>query len=133
MKRVLGVVIGLTVLAGTVPMRAHHSYAGFSDQVVSIEGTLERVMFANPHVILRLRAKDSAVYTVQWVAALTLENRGMTATDLKPGDVLVVSGTPARDPAVHEMARIREVRRTRDGWRWVSNDAGRGPAIRPAS
>lgn len=50
-------------------------------------------------------------------------------SDLKVGDVVVVSGTPALDPAVHELARIEEVRRVSDGWRWLKNDAGRGAAI----
>ena len=129
MKRTVAMVVGVACLAGSVAVRAHHSYAGFSDELVSVEGTLEEVRFANPHVILTMRGKDSAVYTVQWVAAFTLERRGMKPNDLKAGDVLVVSGTPARDPAVHELARIREVRRMRDGWRWVNNAGGQGPTI----
>ena len=133
MKFTLGLVVAFACLAGSDAARAHHSYGGFADQVVSVEGTLEAVRFANPHVILTMRGKDSALYTVQWVAAFTLERRGMTPSDLKAGDVLVVSGTPARDPAVHELARVTEVRRMRDGWRWVSNDRGRGPTITKSS
>ena len=122
-------VVAIFVLVGTVATRAHHSYAGFSDDIVSVEGTLEKVMFANPHVVLTIRTKDSSLYTALWVAAFTLENRGMKANDLKIGDVIVVSGTPARDPAVYEIARLAEVRRVSDGWRWFKNEAGRGPTI----
>jgi len=133
MKRTVLAVVGVIFLVGSGAARAHHSYAEFADNIVAVEGTLEKVMFANPHVILTIRTKDSLVYTAQWVAALTLGNRGMKATDLKVGDVIVISGTPARDPVVHELARIEEVRRVSDGWRWLKNDGGRGPTITPAS
>ena len=129
MKRTILSVVAMLVVVGTVSTRAHHSYAGFSDDVVSIEGTLEKVMFANPHVILTIRAKDSSVYTALWVAAFTLENRGMKPNDLKIGDVVVVRGTPARDPGVHEIARLSEVRRVSDGWQWFQNENGGGPTI----
>ena len=129
MRRTILALVGVVLLLGSVAVRAHHSYAEFSDNIVSVEGTLEKVMFANPHVTLTIRAKDSSVYTALWVAAFNLQNRGMKATDLEIGDVIVVSGTPARNPAVREIARLREVRRVSDGWRWLQNDAGRGPTI----
>ncbi|NOT28480.1 MAG: hypothetical protein HOP16_20555 [Acidobacteria bacterium] len=129
MKWVSPVIVAVCFLVSTVGTSAHHSYAGFSDHEVSVEGTLEKMMFANPHVTLTIRDKDSAVYTAVWVAAFTLENRGMKPTELKVGDVLVVRGTPARDPAVHDIARLEEVRRVGDGWRWLRNDNGRGPTI----
>jgi len=129
MKRTLLSVVAILVIVGTVATSAHHSYAGFSDNVVSIEGTLEKVLFANPHVMLTIRTKDSSVYTALWEAAFTLENRGMKPNDLGSGDAIVVSGTPALDPAVREIARLAEVRRVSDGWRWLRNDNGRGPTI----
>jgi hypothetical protein len=129
MMRSVLALIGVVLLAGSVAVGAHHSYAKFSDNITSIEGTLEKVMFANPHVVLTIRTKDSSVYTATWVAAFNLQNRGMKATDLKIGDVIVVSGTPARDPSVREISRLEQVRRVGDGWRWMKNDGGRGPTI----
>jgi hypothetical protein len=129
MRRSFLALVGVVLLAGSVAVGAHHSYANFSDNITSIEGTLEKVMFANPHVVLTIRTKDASVYTATWVAAFNLENRGMKATELKIGDVVLVSGTPARDPSVHEISRLEEVRRVSDGWRWLKNDAGRGPTI----
>jgi hypothetical protein len=117
----------VAVFVGGVTARAHHSYAEFTDQIVSVEGTLERVMFGNPHVTLTMRTKDSGVYTAIWDAAYTLQRRGVKPTDLKVGDVIVVSATPARDIKVRELARINQVRRLSDGWRWLKNDGGRGP------
>ena len=129
MKSTVLSVVALWALFGTANTPAHHSYAGFSDIPISLEGTLERVLFANPHVVLTIRTKDVSLYTAIWAAAFTLENRGMKATDLKTGDVIAIRGTPALDPAVHEITRLSEVRRLSDGWRWFQNHAGRGPAI----
>ena len=129
MKRTILVLVGVALLIESAGLRAHHSYAQFSDDIISIEGTLAKIMFANPHVTLTIRTSDASVYTAVWVAAFTLENRGMKSTDLKIGDVIAVSGTPARDPAVHEISRLSEVRRVNDGWHWLKNDGGRGPTI----
>ncbi len=131
MRRTALALVGIVLLLSSVGVRAHHSYAEFSANFVAIEGTLEKMLFANPHVILTIRTKDSSAYTALWVAAFNLENRGMKANDLKVGDVIVVTGTPARDPAVHEIARLREVRRVSDGWRWFRN--GRGQTITTAT
>ena len=133
MRRTAVALVGIVLLLSSVGVRAHHSYAEFSENIVAVEGTLEKVLFANPHVTLTIRAKDSSVYTALWVAAFTLENRGMKATDLKIGDAVIVSGTPNRDPHIHEIARLSEVRRVSDGWRWLKNEAGRGPTITTAT
>lgn len=133
MRRSFLALVGVVLLAGSVAVGAHHSYANFSDHITSIEGTLEKVVFANPHVVLTIRTKDASVYTATWVAAFNLENRGMKATELKTGDVVVVNGTPARDLSVHEISRLEEVRRVSDGWRWLKNVAGRGPTITTAT
>jgi hypothetical protein len=133
MNRTIVALVGTVLLVSGAAVSAHHSYAGFADNTVSVEGHLEKVMFANPHVMLTIRAKDGSAYTAVWVAAFTLENRGTKATDFKIGDVIVVRGTPAKDPAVHEIARLSEVRRVSDGWRWLQNDSGRGPTITTAT
>jgi Family of unknown function (DUF6152) len=73
--------VGGIVLLCVVPGLAHHSYADFHDHVVSIEGTLEKVVFANPHTILTVRGKD-AVYTGNWRAAFQLNTMGVKPTDL---------------------------------------------------
>ena len=75
MKRTIVVLVGGGAPDWERGLRAHHSYAQFSDDIISVEGTLEKVMFVNPHVMLTIRAKDASVYTAEWVAAFTLQNR----------------------------------------------------------
>src|SRR5688572_32946190 len=116
MQQTVIAVTGVMLLIAGAPARAHHSYTAFLDHTVSVEGTLEKVMFANPHTILTVRARDGAVYTANWNAASQLDRMGVSATALKVGDVVVVSGTPSKDPAAHQLARLSGVRRVSDGW-----------------
>ena len=121
MRRMIVAVIGVLVLS-TVSTRAHHGYANFFlDQRKSIEGDIEAVRFANPHIVLTIRAADGTVYTATWRAAYQMELAGVNRTTLKVGDHVIVTGAPPRDPASHELMPVREIRRPRDGWSWRSN------------
>jgi uncharacterized protein DUF6152 len=115
---------------------AHHSHPAFLlDQSVSIEGELTELTYGNPHVVMKLRAADGTVYTAEWQGATWFERRAMddrrtdkrydkrpftlmTGTTLRIGDRLVVTGSPHRDPTVHELVVLKEVRRPHDGWIW---------------
>src|SRR5204862_6873683 len=62
-------VTAVAVAAALVTTRAdaHHSYVAYvEDQTVSIEGTIESVRFANPHVLVTIRTDASEVYTIEW-------------------------------------------------------------------
>ena len=55
--------IAVIVLSST-SARAHHGYANFFlDQRLSIEGEIEELRYGNPHVVMKIRTADSAVYT----------------------------------------------------------------------
>ena len=118
MRRTVIAVVGVMILAGS-SAHAHHGYANFFlDQRVSIEGDIQEVRYANPHVVLTIRTADSTIYTATWRAAYQLEWAGVTRTTLKVGDHVIVTGAPPRDPASHELMPVREIRRPRDGWKW---------------
>ena len=83
MRRMIFAVLGILVLAAS-SARAHHGYANFFlDQRVSIEGDIEAVRFANPHIVLTIRAADGTVYTATWRAAYQMELAGVTRTTLR--------------------------------------------------
>ena len=99
---------------------AHHSYGTFFlDQTVAIDGVLDKIIYANPHTILTVTAKDGQTYTAEWGALFQLSRWGVGPDSLKPGDEIVVSGCPNRDPAVHRLAVLKEITRPMDGWRWA--------------
>lgn len=115
--------VGIVILA-SASLPAHHSYAGFFDpqeRTVSIEGTLEHILYANPHVVLKIRAADRTVYTVTWQSSMWVKRQARVMKDtFKVGDHLVVIGAPAHDPESREVTLVREVRRPRDEWSWRS-------------
>ena len=123
MTRGLLAVIGAILVGSST--QAHHGYTTFfapTERTVAIEGNLEHLLYANPHVVMKIRAADSVVYTVTWQAATWVErNAGVSKETFKVGDHLVVIGSPSRDPASHEVTLLREVRRTRDQWTWRSS------------
>jgi len=79
---------------------AHHSIAGMYDEghPITIDGVVSEFHFVNPHPFVLLQANDGGRDQI-W--KLELDNRwelvdaGMSATTLKPGDRLTVSGGPA--------------------------------------
>jgi len=117
MRTVLAFVATAALIPATA--RAHHSSAQFDlDRTVAVEGTIQTILYANPHAVLTIQAKDGAVYTATWRAALQLDRQGVKDAHLKVGDAVVITGNPARDSSLHELSRLSEVRRLSDGWAW---------------
>ncbi len=129
MRPTLPMLILGVVLAGS-SLRAHHSHADFLlEQNVSVEGALEQLTYANPHVLLRIRTAEGVLYTAEWQAASWLQYHAhVTLTTLRVGDHVIVVGSPSRDPASHELVRLKEVRRPRDGWTYQVVQEGSGPS-----
>jgi hypothetical protein len=119
MKHTLFAALGAVALA-SAPVHAHHGYADyFLDRTVAVEGTLEDLQYGNPHVVMKIRAANSTLYTVSWQARWWVEaNAGVRKTTFAVGDHLIISAAPPRDPASHDLASVREIRRPRDGWDW---------------
>ena len=102
-------------------LAAHHSYTNFYiDKTVSIQGEMLELQYVNPHVVLTIRTVEG-IYTAVWDSPTTIARRGpFTATTLRVGDRVVVVGNPSRSPGTRVLARLREVVRPSDGWRWYS-------------
>jgi len=118
MTRTLFAVISVVLVTGASTL-AHHSYGDFfRDKDVSIEGEIEALVYGNPHVVLNLRTRDLHTYTAEWGNVRQLCRAGVTSTTLKVGDLVIVTGSPARNPTDRRLALLREIRRPVDGWRW---------------
>jgi hypothetical protein len=123
MKRLLVVLLvaGACVLGSKV--YAHHSFAAtyLEDQTVTIEGELVQFLFRNPHSFVHVMVKDKdgqqVRYAIEWGGAGQLGGQGVTRETLKPGDVVVISGSPGRNPADHRI-RMVTLRRPKDGFGW---------------
>ena len=121
MTRTLVAIVAAVSLLSVVPVSGHHALSEYDDtRVVTIEGTLSEIRIKNPHSQLTVEAQGTAGrerWTVEWLAALVLRKEGVENTTLMPGEHLVVTGNPSRDPRSHRLW-LRTVSRPADGWSW---------------
>ena len=123
----------LTLLIGAVApgvsTSAHHSFAAHyvEDQSVSIEGDLVQFEYRNPHSWVHVNARDETgvmrQVAAEWASAPRLKQWGISEDTLKPGDRVVIAGSPSRNPTEYRM-HLKSIQRRADGWQWA------GPATR---
>jgi hypothetical protein len=128
MHRTLLTLLTVVTTAG-VPVLAHHSFAAhyFEEQSVSIEGELVQFEYRNPHawvhVVVQGEDGEMQRFAAEWASPNRLTQRGVTENTLKPGDRVIVTGSPGRNPAERRI-HLKSIVRPADGWRWS------GPARR---
>ena len=114
-------VVALAIGAQAFPI-AHHSFAAtyLENQSVTIEGDLVQFVLRNPHsfVDLNVPQPDGTVarYVVEWGSPGQLKGK-INRDSLKPGDHLIITGNPGRNPEDHRV-RLLTFRRPKDGWSW---------------
>jgi hypothetical protein len=94
--------IATITLGSGVRLAAHHSHAMFDmSQEVTLVGTVNKVVFRNPHVMMFVDVKKPDGEVESWsVEMSTLDNelrRGIDKDTLKPGDKVTVKLHPLRD------------------------------------
>ena len=126
MKRFLAVLLvaaAAVVVGAGAKAYAHHSFAAtyLEDQTVTIEGELVQFLFRNPHSFVHVMVKEKdgsqVRYAVEWGGAGQLGGQGVTRETLKPGDFVIITGSPGRNPADHRV-RMVSLRRPKDGFGW---------------
>ena len=123
MKRYLIVPLAVAALALSAQAFAHHSFAAtyIEDQSVTIEGQLVQFLLRNPHSFVHVMVKEQdgsmVRYVVEWGSPAQLGGQGVSRETLKPGDYVIISGNPGRNPADHRV-RLLQFRRPKDGWTW---------------
>lgn len=102
---------------------AHHSFTATYDEsaMIEIEGQLVQFMFRNPHAWVHVMAPDDngemQRWGVEWGGAGQLAGQGVSRDSLKPGDHVVITGNPGRNPRDHRL-RMRSLLRPSDGYGW---------------
>lgn len=105
------VILGLGLLAATVPAAAHHAFSAEFDaeKPVTLKGKVTKVSWTNPHVWIYVNVPDDAGKITNWGfemgAPHQVQARGWTRTTVKVGDDLVVVGSRARDGSNRMNAR----------------------------
>jgi hypothetical protein len=127
MKARLMLTVTAAALVGMItyaaPAFAHHSFAAtyFEDKTTTVEGDLVQFLFRNPHSFVHVEGRDAqgnpVRYAIEWGAGLQLSRQGVTRETLKPGDHVIITGNPGRNPEDNRL-RMKSVRRPSDGWSW---------------
>ena len=98
------VATGLVVLLSGVSASAHHSWARYDgDRIITRTGTVTRVEWANPHVIIVFAVTGDDEETVDWTMEMdppTLLNRyGLRHDVIVEGMQITVTGVGAKNGA----------------------------------
>jgi hypothetical protein len=118
-RRLLTLAIAIFI-AGVVA-NAHHSFAAyyFENQSTTLEGEVQEFQLRSPHALLLFKARTPEgsieTHTAEWANPRRLSAAGITKDTLKPGDVVVVTGSPGRNPGDRKV-HLKGIRRPADGW-----------------
>ena len=131
MRRIL-LACATGIVLSNATAHAHHSIAGAYDSSrrLTIDGVVAQFQFVNPHPFVTLDVIDATGNTQRW--KLEMDNRhelvdiGVTAATLKPGDRLVVTGSPARSQP--QGLYVLRLDRPADGFAY--EQVGNSPKIR---
>ena len=89
-------------LSASFPVLAHHGNASYdTGKTVTVKGTVTAYIWANPHVFLKVDAKDEGGNTSHWVIeaqnVVTQASKGWSNSMFKPGDQVAIDVTPAKN------------------------------------
>jgi len=112
MKRTLGALVATAMTALIAhPTAAHHSFAAEFDANSPIEltGTVTKVEWANPHTFFYIDVTTASGDIENWALEMGSPNglmrRGWTRDSMKIGDVVMVTGSRAKDGSTKGNAR----------------------------
>ena len=126
MKRTLVALLLSGIFIASATAYAHHSFASTYDESkkITVEGKLVQFLFRNPHSFVHVMApgEDGTMqrWAIEWGGAGQLGGQGVTRETLRPGDKVVITGNPGRNPADHRV-RMLTLRRPSDGFGWGTN------------
>jgi hypothetical protein len=94
--------LAAAVFLSPIPLLAHHGASEYDmTKIVTLNATVEKLQFVNPHTMLDFTVKDESGKAVEWEGELPspnlLSRRGWNRNTLKPGDQVTVIGAPAKN------------------------------------
>ena len=111
--RQAALVVSAGLLLEAMPVLAHHSFKAEYDEThaITLNGTVTKVTWKNPHVQLYLAVKDEAGKVTNWELELNSPNvlmsQGWKLDSLKPGDQVTANGFPAKNG--ENIASVRKI------------------------
>jgi hypothetical protein len=101
MKSLLALALAAGVIF-SVPLFAHHGNASYdTSKTVTVKGKVTDYIWTNPHVLLKLDAKDDVGKTEHWIIEaqnpLSQTEVGWSKDTFKPGDQVVLELIQAKN------------------------------------
>jgi hypothetical protein len=103
MRTIQAVLVAGIGLLAALPLAAHHSFSAEFDATkpVSLQGTVTKIDWMNPHIWIYIDTKDDSGAVAHWQCEggppNTLTRNGWTRDSLKSGDAVTVEGFRAKD------------------------------------
>lgn len=101
---------------------AHHRFAEVyaENREITIEGDILRWHYRNPHSFVHVVARNAQHQVEEWIVecrgAVQLNRQGVTEATLRPGQRVIVTGSPGRVSSDRRI-RLRALVRPQDGWK----------------
>ena len=109
--RLLAGIVGFVVGATALPAFGHHSFAAVFDEtrLMTLQGTVSKVEWVNPHVYLYLDVADASgkitTWTVETFPPVTLRRAGVTRDKLGLGQRVTLEGYAPKDGSLTVLLR----------------------------
>jgi uncharacterized protein DUF6152 len=110
--------VGVGMLLPGRPVIAHHAFAAEFDaeKPLKLMGAVTRLDWTNPHAWIYLDVKDETGKVANWGFELASPNglmrAGWTRLSLKPGDIVTVEGSRAKNGSNNANAQVVVLART---------------------
>jgi hypothetical protein len=123
MTRASRLIVVAISLAFCASVAAHHRYSTtyVEGRDVTIDGEVVRVEYRDPHSFMYVMVQSGRNQPERWIVecrgAGQLKKQGVTPETIKPGQRVVITGSPGRIATDYRL-RLRTLFRPEDGWTW---------------
>ncbi|HLG58007.1 MAG TPA: DUF6152 family protein [Vicinamibacterales bacterium] len=98
------ILLALGVAAAlAAPLSAHHSFAAeYGSEPANLKGAVTKIEWHNPHVFFYIDVRDEETgkvtnWALEMGAPAVIQRNGWTRTTMKIGDMVIVTGTRAKN------------------------------------
>jgi hypothetical protein len=98
------ILLALGVAAAlAAPLAAHHSFAAeYGSEPANLKGAVTKIEWHNPHVFFYIDVRDEETgkvtnWALEMGAPAVIQRNGWTRTTMKIGDMVIVTGTKAKN------------------------------------
>jgi hydrogenase maturation factor len=98
--RLISFAFGVGLLAFSGPVFAHHGQVEYGSKTVTLQGTVTKFEWVNPHCIIGFAVKNDKDNLEDWYAEFLppaqMNRAGWTRDSIKPGDQITLVGRPGK-------------------------------------